>query len=62
MSAFREGINSFIDDILLKSDGNVLIISHVFVMKHLQKVLIKRGFSGSEMKTPDYGKLYVLER
>jgi hypothetical protein len=62
MSAFSKGIQSFVDELLLKSERNVLIVSHVFVMKHLAEELIKRGFKGGKMKTPDYGKLYIFKK
>lgn len=59
---FRTKITNFIDELLLKSDGNVLVVSHWFVMRIIRKELLKRGLSGDTFKSSDYGTLYVYEK
>ncbi len=59
---FRNNISTFTDELLLKNNSNILVVSHWFVMKLLQKELIKRGAKGELFKSPDYGKVYVFER
>lgn len=58
---FKTGMRAFLDEALLH-DGDVLIVSHGFVMMHMQKELFARGFTGERFKTPLNGKLYVYEK
>ena len=60
MDAFTTGINEFLEELLRGKDENVLIVSHVFVMQHLQKELIRRGFHGNAFNRPEHGKVYVF--
>ena len=60
--AFKHRINNFLDEILAGKEQNVLIVSHVFVMQHLQQELIRRGFKGEKFKRPYYGRLYIFEK
>jgi|GEM_PF-4852945 len=59
---FKQGIIAFVDRILSGEEQEVLIVSHWFVMRVLRQELIKRGFTGKNFKTSDYGILYVFER
>jgi broad specificity phosphatase PhoE len=59
--AFRRKIVDFVDELLLKESGNVLIVSHGFVMICLQRELNKRGFAGKDIKASVHGKVYVFE-
>lgn len=61
-SALRKTINSFIDQQLLTSHHNTLIVSHVFIMIMLQKELKKRGFTGDTFGFPHNGRVYLLDR
>lgn len=59
---FRQRLFAFLDQVLETSEGDVLIVSHGFVMMHLQKELRKRGFAGKGFYTPANGKVHVFER
>jgi len=59
---FKQGIIAFVDRILSGEEQEVLIVCHWFVMRVLRQELIKRGFTGKNFKTSDYGILYVFER
>jgi len=59
---FERRISECIDDIIKHSDNDTLIVSHWFVMRVIQKELIKRGFTGGSIKSNDYGVLYIFER
>ena len=59
MDHFKRQIATAVDKILLESNGDVLIVSHSFVMIFLRKELMKRGFKGPNFKRPNYGKLYI---
>ncbi|MFC3885142.1 histidine phosphatase family protein [Bacillus songklensis] len=55
-------VKAILDDILSQSDENILIVSHGALMMFMRKELLKRGFKGPKMKTPENGKLYVFEK
>ncbi len=59
---FKSRIGDFIDNVIANDERDVLIVSHWFVMRVIQKELIKRGLSGDSFKSNDYGTLYVYER
>ncbi|HTF04627.1 MAG TPA: histidine phosphatase family protein [Bacteroidia bacterium] len=59
---FRKKITAFVDELLLKSNEDTLIVSHGFVMMFLQKELNRRGFKGDRFRTPENGKAYIYER
>lgn len=59
---FKTKIIAFVDQLIVKHDKDVLIVSHGFVMMTLQKELLKRGFSGNTFRSPAYGKVYVFEK
>lgn len=60
--AFRQRLFAFLDQVLKTAEGDILIVSHGFVMMHLQKELRKRGFAGKGFRSPKNGKVYVFER
>lgn len=62
MNAFKQRINTLLDQILAGEEENVLIVSHVFVMQHLHKELIRRGFAGQAFRRPDHGIVYVFKK
>lgn len=59
---YKKQIASCLDEILSKSDEDVLIVSHGFTMIFLKKELKKRGFRGVDFKHPANGKLYIFEK
>lgn len=58
---FRNRIKTFVDELLLNSERNVLVVSHWFVMRILRDELIRRGLSGVGFKSTDYGTVYLYE-
>ena len=62
LEAFRNNIRTFVDELLTKEEGEVLVVSHWFVMKVLKAELTKRGFSGKYFRSNEYGTIYVYER
>jgi broad specificity phosphatase PhoE len=62
VSAFRERIRNVVNEIIARNEGNVLIVSHWFVMKIIQAELQKNGLTGPVFKSPEHGKIYVFER
>ncbi|WP_088105695.1 histidine phosphatase family protein [Halalkalibacter urbisdiaboli] len=48
-------------DEILKSDKDVLIVTHGGLMLFMRKELIKRGYTGPSFKRPENGNLYVFE-
>lgn len=59
---FKNKIAAFVDELVLKNDTDILIVSHWFVMQVLQKELIKKGFKGNNFRSPDYGTVYIFEK
>ncbi|WP_028979352.1 histidine phosphatase family protein [Sporocytophaga myxococcoides] len=59
---FKSRIVDFLDNVIANNESNVLIVSHWFVMRVIRKELIKRGLSGDNFKSKEYGTLYVYER
>ncbi|OIN57041.1 histidine phosphatase family protein [Arsenicibacter rosenii] len=62
MDAFRNDICAFLDTMLANNNGNILIVSHWFVMRIMREELIKRNFTGNWSRSIDNGALYVFER
>lgn len=62
MAAVKERINAVLDEILSRSDEDVLIVSHAALMIFLRKELLRRGFTGPSFRTAENGKLYLFER
>jgi hypothetical protein len=58
---FKTGIIDFVDKMLANDKGDVLVVSHWFVMRVIRHELIKRGFVGDNFKSNEYGTLYVYE-
>jgi len=58
---FKNRIVAFVDRIMTANEGEVLIVSHWFVMRVIRKELLRRGLSGSNFKHNEYGTLYVYE-
>ena len=59
---FKNRIISFIDNVLSNHEDDILIVSHWFVLRVIRKELMKRGLTGADFKSDDYGTLYVYER
>jgi len=59
---FRSDIGLFLDKIIAKKEGDILIVSHWFVMRIIRQELIKRKFSTDNFKSDEYGTLYIFER
>jgi hypothetical protein len=57
---FKQAIADFVDSVIAKNEGDVLIVSHWFVMREIRQVLIKRGFTGDDFRSNEYGVLYVF--
>jgi broad specificity phosphatase PhoE len=55
-------IQAVMDEILSQSEEDVLIVSHGALMMFMRKELLKRGFKGPRLKTPENGKLYIFEK
>ena len=60
--AFRKKIVDFVDELLQRESGNVLIVSHGFVMMCIEGELNKRGFTGEPIRASVHGKVYVFEK
>jgi len=58
---FRNEIIAFVDKITSNDKIDTLIVSHWFVMRVIRQELIKRGFVGDNIKSNEYGTLYVFE-
>ncbi len=58
---FKNKLINLIDRVIADNKSDVLIVSHWFVMRVIQKELIKRGFTGDNFKSNEYGILYVYE-
>lgn len=58
---FKQNLVVLLEKILAESPDDLLLVSHGFVMMHLQKELRKRGFAGKGFGTPVNGKVYVFE-
>jgi broad specificity phosphatase PhoE len=59
---FVKNLNQFIGVVMNGGEQRVLICSHVFVLKYLQKELLARGFIGAPFKLPENGKIYIFEK
>lgn len=59
---FRHNLDAFIEKLITTEGGNVLIVSHGFVMLYIQKQLLKKGFRGHKIRFPENGILYGYER
>jgi broad specificity phosphatase PhoE len=55
-------VNRIIEEMILKENVNVLIVSHGFLMRFLQKGLLSNGFKGENFGLPSNGKLYIFEK
>ncbi len=62
IDAFRNDIIAFLDTVTARRDGNILIVSHWFVIRFMQQELCKREFTGSKARSIDNGTLYLFER
>ncbi|WP_432664431.1 histidine phosphatase family protein [Wukongibacter baidiensis] len=62
LSEYKNQIESCLNEILLESDEDILIVSHGFAMICLKEELKKRGFKGVNFKLPANGKLYIFEK
>ncbi|MGM9478936.1 hypothetical protein ACS5PU_21110 [Pedobacter sp. GSP4] len=59
---FQREIISFIDKLINSGESDILVISHWFVMRVIRKELIKRGFTGENFSSNEYGKIYVYKK
>ena len=57
-----ERISACNDKVIENKEGDILIVSHWFVMRIIRQELIKRGFVGGNFKSNEYGALYVFKR
>jgi broad specificity phosphatase PhoE len=57
----KKRVKEFLDIIEHKTDSNILIVCHGFLMHTLQKELKNRGFRGESVKSPKNGKLYLYK-
>ncbi|MFN8355795.1 MAG: histidine phosphatase family protein [Spirosomataceae bacterium] len=57
---FKNNLKAFVDHLLSHHTDDVLVVSHGFVMMHLQKELKDRGFTGDSFRNPANGKMYVF--
>jgi broad specificity phosphatase PhoE len=62
MADIRKRISSALDKIFSQSEEDVLIVSHAALMIFMRKELVKRGFKGPKVGTPQNGKLYIFEK
>ena len=60
--AFRQRIAQFVDELLSDGHQDTLIVSHGFVMICIREELIRRGFAGDKIRSPQYGRVYLFER
>ncbi|MBB3110056.1 broad specificity phosphatase PhoE [Paenibacillus phyllosphaerae] len=59
----EQRIKRLLDELLEASEGNLLIVSHGWIMLELKKELIRRGFRGGEgLWRLKNGELYLFER
>ncbi|WP_346355366.1 histidine phosphatase family protein [Azotosporobacter soli] len=56
----RRRVTRFLSE--LPSSGNLLIVSHGFLMAEMQRQLLADGFSGDSFTRAENGKLYRFER
>ncbi|VBB07787.1 Hypothetical protein LUCI_3052 [Lucifera butyrica] len=59
---FEKRVKYILEELILKEDRNVLLVSHGFIMMFLRKELIKRGFIGPGFGRAKNGKIYVYEK
>ena len=59
---FAERVKYILEELILKEDNDVLIVSHGFLMMFLRKELVNRGFKGPNFKRAENGKIYVFEK
>jgi hypothetical protein len=59
---YRQKMADFLDELLSGGPDNVLIVSHWYVMRLLQKELLQRGFRGDSFTSAVNGKLYVFNQ
>lgn len=57
---FRQNLTAFLDSLISGNYDNVLIVSHWYVMRILQKELLLRGFRGERFTSAENGRLYVF--
>jgi broad specificity phosphatase PhoE len=57
----RKRLTAALDQILLPSKDNVLIVSHAALMMEMRKELLRRGFTGPKFRTAANGRLYKFE-
>jgi broad specificity phosphatase PhoE len=62
ISDVKKRIEDVLDEILVQSGQDVLIVSHGALMIYIRKALLQRGFKGPKFTTPANGKLYLFEK
>ncbi|MBP1932091.1 histidine phosphatase family protein [Ammoniphilus resinae] len=55
-------LNSFLDELMDQKEKNILLVGHAALMMEMRKELLRRGFKGPKLGTPENGKLYVFEK
>lgn len=58
----KERVKYIVEEIILKNDQDILIVSHGFLMIFLRKELLKQGFRGPNFNRAVNGEIYVFER
>ena len=62
MMEFNERISSLADELIQHHEGNILVVSHAFVIQKLRRELLRRGYEGPEIKMPEYGVVYIFSK
>jgi len=58
----KQRASAILDEVLAQGEGNVLLVSHGAIMLYLRKELLRRGFTGPKLGTPENGKMYLFTR
>ncbi len=60
LSQTKDRVRRFVTGIL--EEGNILIVTHGFLIMQIQKELYNQGFSGKGVTRAKYGEIYVFEK
>ena len=58
----KERARQCIAEILEQEESKILVVTHGFLIRFLQKELLNRGFSGDKFTYAKHGDLYVFEK
>jgi len=59
---FKNRIKDFVKQLIVSNEKNILVVSHWFAMRVMREELMKNGFVGDDIKSNEYGVLYVYEK